>query len=45
MGRPTTRLGWLISLAEYEEFMERQYTCLEDKGAFIFLDEIRCLTE
>ncbi len=30
----------LISLAEYEEFMERQYVRLEDKNAFVSLDEI-----
>jgi hypothetical protein len=30
----------LISLAEYEEFMTRQYERLKDKDAFISLDEI-----
>lgn len=30
----------LISLAEYEGFMERQYKRLKDKDAFISLDEI-----
>ena len=30
----------LISLAEYEGFMERQYVRLEDKDAFVSLDEI-----
>jgi hypothetical protein len=30
----------LISLAEYEEFMTRQYERLKDKNAFISLDEI-----
>jgi len=30
----------LISLAEYEDFMERQYERLKDENAFISLDEI-----
>jgi hypothetical protein len=30
----------LISLAEYEEFMTRQYERLKDKNAFVSLDEI-----
>lgn len=30
----------LISLAEYEGFMEKQYERLKDKDAFISLDEI-----
>jgi len=30
----------LISSAEYEEFMERQYERLEDKDAFVSLGEI-----
>ena len=30
----------LISLAEYEEFMERQYERLRDKESFVPLDEI-----
>jgi len=30
----------LISLAEYEGFMEKQYIRLEDKDAFVSLDEI-----
>lgn len=30
----------LISLAEYEGFMERQYTRLKDEDAFVSLDEI-----
>ena len=29
-----------MALAEYEEFMEKQYERLEDKDAFISLDEI-----
>jgi hypothetical protein len=30
----------LMSLAEYEEFMENQYERLKDKEAFLSLDEI-----
>jgi hypothetical protein len=30
----------LISIAEYEEFMTRQYERLKDKNAFASLDEI-----
>jgi hypothetical protein len=30
----------LMALAEYEEFMEMQYQRLEDKEAFVSLDEI-----
>ncbi len=30
----------LMSLAEYEEFMTKQYERLKDKDAFISLDEI-----
>jgi hypothetical protein len=30
----------LISMAEYEEFMTRQYERLKDKNAFVSLDEI-----
>mgnify|MGYP001114691654 FL=1 len=30
----------LISIAEYEEFMTRQYERLKDKNAFLSLDEI-----
>jgi len=30
----------LISLAEYEEFLDRQYGRLKDKDAFVSLDEI-----
>jgi len=30
----------LISLAEYEEFMTRQYERLKDKSAFVSLDDI-----
>jgi hypothetical protein len=30
----------LISIAEYEEFMTKQYERLKDKNAFISLDEI-----
>ena len=30
----------LISIAEYEEFMSRQYERLKDKNAFVSLDEI-----
>jgi hypothetical protein len=30
----------LISIAEYEEFMTRQYDRLKDKNAFASLDEI-----
>jgi len=30
----------LISIAEYEEFMARQYDRLKDKNAFASLDEI-----
>jgi hypothetical protein len=30
----------LISVAEYEEFMTRQYERLKDKNAFVSLDEI-----
>jgi len=30
----------LMSLAEYEEFMEKQYERLKDKRAFVFLDEL-----
>lgn len=29
-----------ISIAEYEEFMTRQYERLKDKNAFVSLDEI-----
>lgn len=30
----------LMSIAEYEEFMTKQYERLKDKSAFISLDEI-----
>ena len=30
----------LLSLAEYEGFMERQYERLKDKEAFVSLDEL-----
>jgi hypothetical protein len=30
----------LMSVAEYEEFMDRQYERLKDKKAFVSLDEI-----
>ena len=30
----------LISIADYEEFMTRQYERLKDKNAFLSLDEI-----
>lgn len=30
----------LLSLAEYGEFMEREYERLEDKSAFVDLNEI-----
>jgi hypothetical protein len=30
----------LMTLAEYEEFMTRQYERLKDKSAFVALDEI-----
>ncbi len=30
----------LISLAEYSDFMERQYERLKDKKAFVSLDEL-----
>lgn len=30
----------LISIAEYEEFMTRQYERLKEKNAFVSLDEI-----
>lgn len=30
----------LMSLAEYEEFMERQYERLKDRKAFVSLDEL-----
>jgi hypothetical protein len=30
----------LISIAEYEEFIARQYERLKDKNAFVSLDEI-----
>jgi len=30
----------LMSFAEYEEFMDRQYERLKDKKAFVFLDEL-----
>jgi hypothetical protein len=30
----------LISIAEYEEFMTKQYERLKDKNAFVSLDEI-----
>lgn len=30
----------LMSIAEYEEFMERQYERLKDKKAFSSLDEL-----
>jgi hypothetical protein len=30
----------LMSLAEYEEFMDRQYERLRDKKAFVSLDEL-----
>jgi hypothetical protein len=30
----------LMSIAEYEEFMERQYERLKDKKAFVSLDEL-----
>jgi hypothetical protein len=33
-------LRWLTSLAEYEEFMEKQYERLKDKEAFVSLDEL-----
>jgi len=30
----------LMSLAEYEEFMDRQYQRLKDRKAFVSLDEL-----
>ncbi len=30
----------LMSIAEYEEFIERQYERLKDKKAFVSLDEL-----
>ena len=30
----------LMSIAEYEEFMERQYDHLKDRKAFVSLDEL-----
>jgi len=33
-------LNRLMSVAEYEEFMERQYERLKDKRAFVSLDEL-----
>ena len=30
----------LMSIAEYEDFMENQYERLKDKSAFVSLDEI-----
>jgi len=30
----------LMSIAEYEDFMERQYERLKDKKAFVSLDEL-----
>lgn len=30
----------LMSIAEYEEFIERQYDRLKDKKAFVSLDEL-----
>jgi len=30
----------LMSIAEYEEFMERQYERLKDKKSFVSLDEL-----
>ena len=33
-------LNRLMSLAEYEGFMDRQYERLKDKKAFVFLDEL-----
>jgi hypothetical protein len=30
----------LMSLAEYEEFMDRQYERLKDRKAFVSLDEL-----
>ena len=30
----------LMSVAEYEEFMERQYERLKDRKAFVSLDEL-----
>jgi hypothetical protein len=30
----------LMSLAEYDEFMEKQYERLKDKRAFVSLDEL-----
>jgi len=33
-------LKQLMSIAEYEEFMERQYERLKDKKAFASLDEL-----
>jgi len=30
----------LMSVAEYEEFMDRQYQRLKDKKAFVSLDEL-----
>ena len=30
----------LMSMAEYEDFMERQYERLKDKKAFVSLDEL-----
>ena len=36
----TQILNRLMSSAEYEEFMERQYDRLKDKKAFVSLDEL-----
>ena len=33
-------LNRLMSVAEYEEFMERQYDRLKDKRVFVSLDEL-----
>ena len=33
-------LNRLMSVAEYEEFMERRYERLKDKRAFVSLDEL-----
>jgi hypothetical protein len=32
--------GGLMSIAEYEEFMERQHERLKDKKSFVSLDEV-----
>ena len=36
----TQILNRLMSSAEYEEFMERQYERLKDKKAYVSLDEL-----